>query len=52
LQRWLGDVIEVNEVSIHNDEATFEVLVVYRRRDNGQLNEARFTSPSSVPRIL
>jgi len=46
LQRWLGDVIEVQDVTVLNLDSTLEVTVVYRRRDNGQMEEARFTAPS------
>ena len=46
LQRWLADVIEVENVTVSNLDAILEVLVVYRRRDDGQLQEALFTLPS------
>ncbi|MER6307679.1 GPW/gp25 family protein [Streptomyces sp. NPDC001657] len=34
LQRWLGDLIEVNEVDVHSDEETLRVLVVYTIRSS------------------
>jgi phage baseplate assembly protein W len=46
LQRWLADVIEVENVTVSNIDSKLEVLVVYRRRDNGQLQEALFTPTS------
>ena len=47
LQRWLGDVIAVEEVEIVNEDERLEVMVVYRRRGNGSLFEARFAAPTT-----
>jgi phage baseplate assembly protein W len=47
LQRWLADVIKVEEVSITNADARLEVKVVYQRRDNGQREQSVFTSPQT-----
>lgn len=42
LQQWLGDVIEVNNVSVDNDEGTLTVTVVYTNRITQQTNQVTF----------
>jgi phage baseplate assembly protein W len=46
LQRWLADVVQVEQVQITNEEERLVVDVVYVRRDNGQRERAQFESPS------
>jgi hypothetical protein len=46
LQRWLDDVIQVEKVQVTNEEERLTVEVVYVRRDNGQREQAQFTSPT------
>ncbi|MFN9029463.1 MAG: GPW/gp25 family protein [Betaproteobacteria bacterium] len=46
LQRWLGDLIAVDEVSIHNDDARLEVVVAYTLRLDGRSSVARFRAPA------
>ncbi len=36
LQRWLNDVIQVEQVEVRNDEERLEVTVVYVKRDTGE----------------
>ncbi|HWD47495.1 MAG TPA: GPW/gp25 family protein [Actinomycetota bacterium] len=45
LQRWLGDVIQVERVSIAPVESELRVAVVYRRRLDGAAEEATFVHP-------
>lgn len=45
LQRWLADVIQVEQVQVTSEEERLVVDVVYVRRDNGQRQQDRFTSP-------
>jgi hypothetical protein len=45
LQRWLGDVIEVESVEVENDEGRLVVEISYLRRDSGQREEGRFSAP-------
>jgi phage baseplate assembly protein W len=45
LQRWLADVVQVEQVQVTNDEEQLVVDVVYVRRDNGQRQRAQFESP-------
>ncbi len=45
LQRWLADVVQVEQVRVTNDEERLVVDVVYVRRDNGQRQRAQFESP-------
>ncbi len=47
LQRWLSDVIQVEQVEIRNDEERLEVIVVYVKRDTGERRQERFISGSS-----
>ena len=46
LQRWLADVIRVEQVRVTSEEERLVVDVVYVRRDNGQREQDRFTSPT------
>ena len=46
LQRWLADVIQVERVQVTSDEERLVVDVSYRRLDNGQRQQDRFTSPT------
>ncbi len=47
LQRWLGDLIQLNAVNVSNVEETLTIEVVYTRRDNNQREEARFFVPAT-----
>jgi phage baseplate assembly protein W len=44
LQRWLADVIQVEQMRVTSREERLVVEVVYVRRDNGQREQAQFTS--------
>jgi len=44
LQRWLNDVIQVEQVEVRNDEERLEVTVVYVKRDTGQRRQEQFVS--------
>ena len=46
LQRWLADVIQVEQVLITNEEERLVVDVAYMRLDNGQRRQDRFSSPA------
>ena len=45
LQRWLGDVIQVEKVEVANEIEQLIVDVVYVRLDDGERRQARFDSP-------
>lgn len=45
LQRWLGDVIQVDEVEVAAVESTLRVRVVYRRILDGVEETATFQQP-------
>jgi phage baseplate assembly protein W len=47
LQRWLADVIQVEQVLVTNEEERLVVDVAYVRLDNGQRRQDRFTLPTS-----
>lgn len=47
LQRWLGDVIRVDEVEISAEEEKLMVQVVYTRREDGRQVQERFTAPGA-----
>jgi phage baseplate assembly protein W len=47
LQRWLDDVIKVEQVQIVNDEERLEITVVYIKRDTGDRRQQRFVSGGS-----
>ena len=48
LQQWLGDLIEVNDVKVVNDDATLLVTVEYTVRRTLEQQTARFTRPGVV----
>lgn len=48
LQRWLADVVDVEEVSVFNEDEELHVDVVYTRLDDGSRREDRFAAPRSV----
>jgi phage baseplate assembly protein W len=37
LQRWLGDIIEVQDVTVRQDDSRLSVQVVYVRLDSGEI---------------
>ena len=45
LDRWLGDVIRVEQVRVSNEEERLVVEVSYSRWADGQRQEDRFASP-------
>jgi uncharacterized protein len=46
LQRWLADVIQVEQVLVANEEERLIVDVAYVRLDNGERRQDRFVSPT------
>jgi phage baseplate assembly protein W len=42
LQQWLGDLIQVNSVTIENEDSTLRVIVVYTLRRTQQQQTAQF----------
>jgi len=46
LQRWLADVVQVEQVEITSEEGRFMVDVVYVRLDTGQRQRDLFVSPN------
>lgn len=48
LQRWLGDLIELNAVEVTSNEATLNVLVQYTVRRTGQTRSETFTRRESA----
>jgi phage baseplate assembly protein W len=47
LQRWLGDVIQVESVVVTNDEARLTIEVSYLRREDGQRQQVEFSAPAA-----
>ncbi len=47
LQRWLGDVIAVEQVRVLNEDERLLVDVVYVRRDTGARRAERFVTPTT-----
>jgi phage baseplate assembly protein W len=45
LQKWLGDVIQVDEVAVTAEDSTLRVKVVYRRILDGVQEAATFEQP-------
>jgi phage baseplate assembly protein W len=49
LQKWLGDVIQVQNLQVANNDNQLVVILVYTRRDTGQQQTTEFAVPSSNP---
>ena len=49
LQRWLADVVQVEQVAIASEDERLVVTVVYVRLDTGQRQESLFLSPAGGP---
>jgi phage baseplate assembly protein W len=43
LQRWLGDIINVESVDVDSEDAELEITVVYSKRYSGDRFQATFT---------
>jgi phage baseplate assembly protein W len=48
LQRWLGDVIQVERVAVHAEDARLQVEVVYRRLGEPTTRRAEFATPGGT----
>jgi phage baseplate assembly protein W len=49
LQRWLGDMIKLDQVSVTNQDERLTIEVVYTRRDNNERkNVIFFTPPAGI----
>ncbi len=48
LQRWLGDVIQVERVAVQAAQERLEVVLTYRRLDTGQRQQDRFAAPQTT----
>jgi len=46
LQKWLGDVIQVERLLVTNNDSQLIVSLVYTRRDTGQQRQTEFAVPS------
>lgn len=44
LQRWLGDLIQVEQVNVENIEEQLIVTIVYVKRSTGERKQERFVS--------
>lgn len=51
LQRWLNDVIHVEQVSVNNDEERLEVTVVYVKRSTGERRLEQFVSGGNASQV-
>ena len=49
LQRWLADLVEVDEVTVTADEERLTVTVVYTRLDDARRRTETFTAPGLFP---
>jgi uncharacterized protein len=47
LQRWLSDVVQIEQVRVTDDDARLVVEVVYTRLDTGERQQAQFISPGA-----
>ena len=45
LQRWLGDIIRVEDVEVSSEDSRLMVTVIYTRREDGRRLQARFAAP-------
>lgn len=49
LERWLGDVIRVENLQVTADGERLEITIVYVLRETGRRTRETFSSPSSGP---
>jgi phage baseplate assembly protein W len=49
LQRWLADIVEVDDVTVTAEEERLTVTVVYRRLDDALPRTETFTAPGALP---
>jgi phage baseplate assembly protein W len=47
LQKWLGEVIQVEKLEVTNQDNQLIVSLVYTRRDTGQQQQTEFAVPST-----
>ena len=47
LQKWLGDVIQVENLEVSNNDNQLVIRLVYTRRDTGQQQQTEFAVPVS-----
>lgn len=45
LQQWLGDLLEINEVSVLNQDSSLIVTIVYTIRKSGEQFTSEFKNP-------
>ena len=43
LQRWLGDLIEIQELVVTNEDSSLNILIQYLVRRNNETQTAKFT---------
>ncbi len=48
LQRWLNDLIKVEQVEVVNDNEYLKVTVVYVKRDTGERRQEQFVSANKI----
>ena len=48
LQRWLGDLIALERVTVTNQDERLVVEVVYTRRDNNEREQIQFFAPPTA----
>jgi len=48
LQQWLGDLIEVNEVDVQNEDSTLRITLQYIIRRTQQQQTAQFTRGGTI----
>ena len=48
LQRWLGDLIALERVTVTNQDERLSVDVVYSRRDNDEREQIQFFAPPTA----
>jgi len=48
LQQWLGDLIEVNDVDVQNEDSTLRITVQYIIRRTQQQQTAQFTRGGTI----
>lgn len=48
LQRWLADVIQVEQLRVTSEDERLVVDLVYVRRDNGQREQQQFVAPGGA----
>jgi uncharacterized protein len=48
LQQWLGDIVEIQELSVNSQDSSLQVNLTYKVRRTGEITAATFTRSTAI----